>query len=197
LYYGTDKASDGHGYTKLYEKFLGPIRYKSIVLLELGVYHGASVLTWQEYLPNAQIIGVDNFSHITIDEPRIIVWEAEQTAEWLGPRIRRVCGDVNVIIDDASHVSFRTIQTFKNLYPYLLSGGLYVIEDLQTSYDVDNYGENEACRDPNGNPGLTAMSFCKRLADEVHSELFPEKYRLGYDLASVQFYPNICFIQKK
>lgn len=192
---GTDKASDQHNYTKLYEQFLGPIRYKSMALLELGVWEGASLRMWREYFPNAHIIGVDRYDR-DIDIPDAPVFIAKQTDRRLLTQISVRYGGWDVIIDDASHISSRTIRSFEILYPHLLSGGLYIIEDLQTSYDPKHYGENEACLDPNGSQGLTAMSFCKRLADEVHSDLFPEKYRLGYDLESVQFYNNICFIVK-
>lgn len=203
MHYGTDKSSDGHGYTRLYERFLGPVRYKSMVLLELGVWEGASILMWQQYLPNSQIVGVDR-SDITIDTPRVTIWKSDQAADGLGAKIQRRFGDVDVIIDDASHISSKTIQSFKNLYPHLRSGGLYVIEDLQTSYDEKNY-PNDACPDPDGAhrggaaPGgqVTAMNFCKRLADEVNSNEFPKEHRLGYDLESVQFYQNICFISKR
>lgn len=196
LRYGTDKASDGHNYTPLYEKFLGPMRYKSMTLLELGVWEGASLRMWQEYLPNAQVAGIDKHDR-DIDIPGAPVFIGKQSDRKFLVDISVRYGGWDVIIDDASHISSKTIRSFEILFPHLLSGGLYIIEDLQTSYDVNGYGVNEACINPDGNQGLTAMSFCKRLADEVHSDLFPEKYRLGYDLASVQFYPNICFIVKR
>jgi 8-demethyl-8-(2-methoxy-alpha-L-rhamnosyl)tetracenomycin-C 3'-O-methyltransferase len=195
LEYHTDKASDGHGYTKYYERILGPHRYRSMVLLELGVWHGASLLMWAEYLPNAQIIGVDTSAPIVVDDPNVTIWQADQCDPELGPHIRKWCGDLDVIIDDASHISSNTIKSFQNLWPFLKPGGFYVIEDLQTSYDPENYGREEADEDP-VTPVFTAMGFCKRLADEVQRHQFPNEYWLGYAIESVCFYENICIVQK-
>lgn len=176
---------------------LGPIRYKALTLLELGVWHGASLRMWLEYLPNAQIIGIDTSDPIVIDDPNVTIWQADQCDPELGPHIRKWCGDLDMIIDDASHISSKTIASFKNLWPYLKPGGWYVIEDLQTSYDPEHYGELEACVHPHRVlPFGTAMWFCKSLADEVQREQFPNQYWLGYAIESVCFYENICIVQK-
>ena len=192
---GTDKASDGHGYTTYYERLLGPVRYKALTLLELGVWHGASLRMWAEYLPNAQIIGVDTSEPIVIDDPNVVVWQDDQTSDTLGRRIRLSFGDLDVIIDDASHISSKTIKSFEHLWWYLKPGGWYVIEDLQTSYDSANY---DGWPNPNvdWHQPVTAMRFCKRLADEVQRHQFPNQYWLGYAIESVCFYENICIIEK-
>ncbi len=174
---------------------MGPIRYQALTLLELGVWHGASLRMWLEYLPNAQIIGVDTSAPIVIDDPNVVVWQDDQTSDTLGQRIRRSFGDLDVIIDDASHISSNTIKSFEQLWWYLKPGGFYVIEDLQTSYDPENYGREEADEDP-VTPVFTAMGFCKRLADEVQRHQFPNEYWLGYAIESVCFYENICIVQK-
>lgn len=195
--YGTDKGPSDHNYTPLYEKYLGRHRDEPLTLLEMGVWQGASLRMWREYFPNATIVGIDN------KDRNIHILGVEMLfSDQDNPHLVKAMSDLDpppsVIIDDASHVSSKTIRTFQNLFPILQPGGIYVIEDLQTSYDETHYGLSEASFDPErswrGNP--TAMQFCKRLADEVNSSLFPERHRLGFDVASVQFFPNICFITK-
>lgn len=60
LKYGTDKSSRDHGYTRHYEHIMNPFRGRSILLVEIGVASGASLLMWREYLGiQARIVGVD------------------------------------------------------------------------------------------------------------------------------------------
>jgi 8-demethyl-8-(2-methoxy-alpha-L-rhamnosyl)tetracenomycin-C 3'-O-methyltransferase len=202
LKFGTDKGPSDHDYTLHYEKFLDPLRHSAINLLELGVWEGASLRMWDEYLthPHANVVGVDRVNRgISIDGVDIHIFEQDSHEDiefCLAPYF-----PFDVIIDDASHISSKTIRSFELLWPHLKHGGLYVIEDLQTSYDPKHYGHDQASSDPelaprNFGARYTAMQFCKRLADEVHPDLFPEKYRWNYDVASVHFHPNICFIVK-
>ncbi len=58
--HGADKQEAQHGYSKHYEPLLEPWRKQPIVLLEIGVWHGASIASWLEYFENAEIIGIDN-----------------------------------------------------------------------------------------------------------------------------------------
>src|SRR5271156_5408969 len=56
---GTDKSSLGHGYLQYYEEFLRHIRHERFVLVEFGIFGGASLRCWKSYFPNAQIIGIE------------------------------------------------------------------------------------------------------------------------------------------
>lgn len=205
LHYGTDKSSLRHSYLPLYEHHLAPYRDKPITLLELGVLDGASLKMWRDWLPNATIIGLDHKQ--VIDIPGCTVLQGEQDDP---DTIERVAqhGPFDVIIDDASHISSKTIVSFELLYDHLQPGGLYVIEDLHSSYWPNIYGDQDADLDPE-TPKLTAMQWCKRLADEtnfnphanpapddIRQALYPRRYWLGYHLESVAFYYGLCFIRK-
>jgi len=174
LHYGTDKSSAGHGYTAFYEQYLGPLRDGPITLLELGVWEGASLRLWRDYLSHARIIGVDKYDRdIHIDGVEIVIAEQDDRS------IARL-GSFDVIVDDASHLSSKTIRSFHHLFPRLRPGGLYVIEDLQTSYDTEHYEEGQQ----------TAMQFCQELVHYVNGVPTDE-------LLSVHFLPNICFVTKR
>ena len=65
--------------------------------------------------------------------------------------MRKFCGDpfkllieklknFDIIIDDGSHQSKHIISSFKFLFSYLNNNGIYVVEDLQTSYQPRNGG---------------------------------------------------------
>lgn len=202
---GTDKSSLRHNYLPLYEQHLEAVRLQPITLLELGVLDGASLAMWRQWLPNARIIGLDHNPPIHVDGCTVIMGEQDdyRTFDQLAKY-----SPFDVIIDDASHLSSKTIASFQLLYPYLAPGGLYVIEDLHASYWPAIYGDQEA--NPNPDAGqLTAMTLCKRLADEVNFDptqqppdegprwaIYPRRYWLGYHLESVTFNYGICFIRK-
>jgi len=57
---GTDKSAFQHDFLTFYEAFLGPIRFSTTEVLEVGVKGGASVLAWSRYFPCARIHGWDN-----------------------------------------------------------------------------------------------------------------------------------------
>lgn len=201
--YGTDKGTSEHNYAPIYADHFAFRRLHANRVLELGVWKGASLRVWREYFPYATVIGVDKVDRkIKIQGVEMVF--SEQDDPELVEYLRDMYGSLDIIIDDASHISSKTISTFKNLWPLLNSGGIYVIEDLQTSYDPVNYGHTEAAVDPRQHPmvdGLTAtqtaMQFCKALADEVNAGLYPEEYRLGYEVSKVTFGSNICFITKR
>lgn len=198
--YGTDKGPSEHNYTPLYDDKFWLHRAESLTLLELGIWKGASLFMWRRYFPNATIIGLDRALrlHNEMQRADIVTFHAEQDDEQAINELGSLYGPLHIVIDDASHISSKTIKSFELLWPHVAPGGIYVIEDLQTSYDDKHYGTAEASPDPETNDWTmpTAMMFCKRLADEVNHGLYPEQFWNGYDIASVEFHHNICFITK-
>lgn len=203
LKYGTDKSSIGHNYTKLYEKYFEELRNKPINFLELGWggYEdpnagGESARMWREYFTKARITVLDiHPKNNKIDGVKFEQGRQEDKGKAFATFHRN--GEFDVIIDDASHISSLTIQSFKNYFPALKGGGLYVIEDLHSSYDPSYYGDADAAKDPEDRTVFTAMMFLKQLCDEVNSEFIGKDYVYGYDIEFIHFYKDICFIKKK
>lgn len=214
LHYGTDKASDGHNYTEQYVQYFEPLRQKKLVLVELGVgghedaaLGGASLRMWRDYFPNATIVGVDiEAKNFTIDGVEIV--QASQDDPAVAKSIFDNCGPIDIVIDDASHVSSLTIAAFKAYYPFIAPGGIYVCEDTHMAYHL-YYGPDEANPNPDGKllgGGQTLMQFARRLADEVNfhgnwesydqGDLFAREFWLGYQLEWIHFYYNIFFAKK-
>jgi len=77
--------------------------------------------------------------------------------------------------------------SFLTLFPSLARRGLYVIEDLQTSYDA-SYGGG-----PAGKQG-TAVDLLKSLVDDLNVEFHRGSLGSGAEIAGIHFYPNIAFI---
>ena len=141
---GTDKDTF-HSYIELYERLLAPFIDKAITLVEIGIQYGGSMLLWQDYLPKAQFVFVDNVNcisprileHVDRDRTSILFQDAyndigAEDVDYLaqsGPS-----GGIDFIIDDGPH-TLQSQRDFLRLYlPLLNSGGVALIEDVQDTY---------------------------------------------------------------
>jgi hypothetical protein len=126
----------GHTYNALFRQF----KYKPIKFLEIGIggydgrSGGESLNAWQAYFPFATIIGCDieDKSKLATHKTKIIMLD-QSSAQQL-ENLRKKEGPFDIIIDDGSHLSAHQIGTFEVLFSCLNMGGLYIIEDVQTSY---------------------------------------------------------------
>lgn len=150
--YGTDKrCSGGHGYTAFYEKYFEALRNSPINFLELGVREGWSLKMWDEYFPYANIFGIDNNSEglcpESFESKKITFTICSQTDNDALLNISNKCGGLDIIVDDASHISNLSINSFEILFPLLKSGGIYVIEDLHVCgfpmYNPKNFSTHQ------------------------------------------------------
>lgn len=153
LKYRTDKSSKYHNYTPVYEEYFEQYRKDKFTLLELGLgdknslnVEGESLFVWQEYFPNAQIIGIDNDINKLYHDKRIYTHLCDQTDVETLKFVFRMYTRPFIIIDDASHIQKNTINSFKELFPLLQPGGIYCIEDTVTNYWPDWGGEPDIYR---------------------------------------------------
>lgn len=206
---GTDKSSLYHDYTAIYASYFEPMRDAEIRLVELGFYGGASAQLWSRYFPQAELsfIDVDPGAAAVVLPPRASLAILDQ-ADPAGPSwvLDRSPELIDIIIDDASHLSSKTIASFHTWWPFLKNGGLYIVEDTHASYDADYYGPFEASWDPDASPvnapgAPTLMQFFRRLTDELNKQTtgkdrIPRHHWVGYDLEWMHFYPDLIIIKK-
>jgi len=123
-------------YFDIYHRHFAPYRGKKITIVEFGVFHGGSLEMWRNYFgPRARIIGVD------IDErcrdltgPGVEVVIGDQAdPDFLRALVARV-GPIDVVIEDGGHTMEQQLTTFRELWPAVRDGGVYLVEDLHTSY---------------------------------------------------------------
>ena len=129
----TDKSSLKHGYLSHYEKIISIWCNKEIpTILEIGVLKGASLRTWAEYFKKSLIVGVDiNKNSLQYCTDSIKIEIGSQSDINFLESLKKYKPDI--IIDDGSHKWSHQIFTLVNLFPFLETGGIYIIEDLQTS----------------------------------------------------------------
>ncbi|MEP6260731.1 MAG: class I SAM-dependent methyltransferase [Gillisia sp.] len=197
----TDKI-DGHFYTPHYKTHFRKFKFKKIQLLEIGVggysnprEGGNSLRMWKAYFPFAKIFSIDIYDKSLLEEKRIKIFKGSQVDEKFLNHIFKEMNSLDIIIDDGSHINEHVIKTFNILFPKLKDGGIYVIEDTQTSYWKDYGGDSDNLNNP-----ITIMNFFKGLTDSLNNKEFMIKnYKQNYfdqKVISVHFYHNLIFIYK-
>jgi hypothetical protein len=159
--YGTDKSSDKHNYCVKYEKYLPFNRYDKLNILEIGVLDGKSLLTWKDYYYRSNILGIDiNPDCKKYEEDRIFIEIGSQDDDKFLNQISNEYGPFDFILDDGSHLNEHVIYSFETLFQYVKSGGIYIVEDVATSY-FPWYGGG--LNDPK-----SMMEYFKKLTDDIN-----------------------------
>lgn len=133
--FGSDKQRPGqHSYGATYEAIFRRFRYRRIKILEIGLLGGDSLLSWRCYFPFATTIGIDIDPKPELAGKKTRVYAADQSSAGDLAALVVKEGPFDIIIDDGSHQNAHQIFTFLQLFESLSDGGVYVIEDTQTSF---------------------------------------------------------------
>jgi len=131
---GTDNA-ESCGFTEHYNDQFYSMREDIKDMLEIGVDNGRSLKMWEEFFPNANIVGLDIEDKKKYDTERCKTYILDQSKRG---ELKKFA-DENVekfdfIIDDGSHHMLDQQISFYHLFSKCLKpGGIFVIEDLHTS----------------------------------------------------------------
>jgi hypothetical protein len=174
-------------YPDLYDRYFARFRGKSVRILELGVQFGGSLELWRRYFgPDATIFGVDIDPKCAnrFDPPNQVRIGSQDDPEFLRSVVEEM-GRPDIVVDDGSHVGKHQIASFEALFPLLNDGGLYVIEDICTSYWRQWSG------------GLrkkgTAIELAKDLIDGIHGWFWNGEVP---EIAGIHMHNSIVFIEK-
>ena len=123
-------------YFPIYERHFANWRNKSMVFWEIGVARGGSVQMWSRYFgPYARIVGIDiDPACAEYSEPGIDIRIGSQSDTEFLESVIEEFGAPDVVLDDGSHIMSDVVTTFEFLYPYLPKNGIYMVEDMHTSY---------------------------------------------------------------
>jgi hypothetical protein len=201
------------GYFPVYDAALAPYRDRDVSVLEIGIQNGGSLEVHARYFRNHKIIvgcdidpRCDALTYPDYEKIKVVVGDAN--AGHTRNRIAALSNEFDIIIDDGSHTCNDIILTFLHYFPLLSQDGLFVVEDLCTSYWQEFQG------------GLfhpsSSMAFLKDLSDLVNFEhwgvpltaqQFLSARHPNYspiiansDLSgihSVQFFNSMCVITKQ
>jgi cephalosporin hydroxylase len=151
-------------YFDVYERHLSRFVNRPLVMVEIGCGEGGSLQLWKKYLgPHSKIVGIDINPHCKeYEEDQISVRIGSQSDEAVLADIIREFGSPDIVLDDGSHIMTDVIGTFRYLYPRTDRRGVYIVEDVHTSY-MDRFGGGLR------RPG-TFIELCKDLIDELGAE---------------------------
>lgn len=201
--FGSDKHGH-HNYCEHYHAHFKDIRFNKMKILELGIggYEypergGAGLRMWSEYFNRSEIFGIDLFDKNKVSLPvRTKIFQGSQADGDFLLQVMSQVGEPEIIIDDASHINALTIQSFKHLFPWLKSGGYYVIEDIESSWWVDEPFDGTQDFEDLNFP--SSINFCRQLINLANTKHLPTKqFENWYKIESLHFYENLVMIKKK
>ena len=166
-------------YDKYFEKYKGfPIR-----VLEIGVENGGSLRMWKEYFgPKSEIVGIDiNPKCKEFECPGIKIYNGDQSNVEFLREIREKELPFNIIIDDGGHFPVQQITSWVHLFKHLTPNGIYLIEDVGTSY-MKEYGGGR--KEPS-----SFIEFAKLAVDSINLED-------NCGLRGVSFFRDIVVFEK-
>lgn len=130
---GTDKVSH-HGYQFQYGRLIDFVKgIKGAGIFEIGLFQGASLKLWLEYFPDAFVYGMDIETEFVSERAKILKGD-QARVEDLVATIKSFSHPIHLMIDDGSHDPRHQILSFSVLFQVLQPGGVYIIEDIETSY---------------------------------------------------------------
>jgi hypothetical protein len=123
-------------YFDVYDRHFSRFRGTDVHVVEFGVSHGGSLEMWKEYFgPKCKIFGIDinpNCKELEDQQTQIFIGDQEDRTflRSLANNIPRI----DILIDDGGHTMKQQIHTFEELFPHIDINGIYLCEDLHTSY---------------------------------------------------------------
>ena len=213
---GSDKAGH-HGYTRFYDPLFKPLRTYPTRLVEIGVEKGKSMRAWQKYFSNNQShvfgIGYGNWQTELVIRcedalqtktgatvglgPPCDLYHGDQASNaFLNTFLKRTGGRFDIVIDDGSHVPDHQRITFESLWPAVVPGGLYAIEDVETSY----WDQSSSIYGYSLQGQRSIVEHMKAVADAINREFTGGESPLpaGYnDVGTITFAHNLIVLRKQ
>jgi hypothetical protein len=192
-------------YVEIYEVHFAPYKEKKVDILEIGVQNGRHLQVLKKYFKHSKIYGIDINPNVCKQE--------------LGNEITTMCFDAtkktlvddklnnltfDIIIDDASHKSDDVIKSFNLLFSKVKPSGIYIVEDLHTSYWKEFKGSYK-CKN-------ASIEYLKSLVDLINAyhirpnqnvqnidffnKLSDFEKQLVQSIHSITFYDSVAVIKK-
>jgi len=208
IYKPTKFTYSHSNYDRIYPFYLERYRYKKFRMLEIGLDTGNGSLLWQEYFPCGELYGLEYRSSSTNTEgaSKIKAIQGDQgDREFLEGEFldRTNGGNFDVIIDDGGHHYEQQTISYEVLFDKALQpGGLYLLEDIETSYwkkGTTLYG-SPVTRGGQSEPETVINKF-KLLVDVVNKKFYDNTYtvfgQVDHWIATIGFMSNMIILTKK
>jgi len=126
-------------YFEVYDRHFSKYRGKDIVLLEIGTFHGGSLQMWKNYFGDkAKIYGIDiNPNCKEVEEENIKIMIGSQSDRAFLQKVKSEIPPIDILIDDGGHTMLQQIVSYEELFDHIKPDGVYLCEDMHTSYWLD------------------------------------------------------------
>ncbi|TKK68919.1 class I SAM-dependent methyltransferase [Ilyomonas limi] len=183
-------------YIEIYDQYFSKFRDREINILEIGLSQGGSIDMWKEYFGSkANIFGIDiNPDSKTFEEEKVKVFIGSQDDKKFLNDVRKKLPPLDILIDDGGHTMKQQIFTFEALFDIVKPDGIYLCEDVQTSYWKLYHGKYKR--------SSTFIEYSKNFIDQMHAWFSeePNKFKVDYltrNIKAIHYYTNMVFIEKE
>lgn len=181
-------------YFDAYDRHFSKYRGKEIHLMEIGVAQGGSLRMWKDYFGDkAKIYGVDlNPNCKQFEEENVQVFIGSQSDRDFLRQLKEQVPKLDILIDDGGHTMIQQIVSFEELFDHVKDDGVYLCEDLHTSYEL-RFGGGHKRRG-------TYIEYSKNFIDHINA-WFSEQGSLQVGeltktMHSLHYYPGVLVIEK-
>jgi len=178
-------------YFDIYDRHFSRFRGTEVRVVEIGVDQGGSLQMWKDYFgQNAKIYGVDiNYTCKELEEENIEIFIGDQENRGFLESLTVKIPRIDILIDDGGHRMEQQINTFEVLFPYIDKDGIYLCEDLHTSY-WKRFGGGY-------HKEGTFVEYSKEFIDRIHGWHFRDVTKFTESVDSMHYYDSILVIEKK
>lgn len=178
-------------YFPIYERYLNKFVGSDIRVLEIGVFRGGGIDLLADYFgPRATLVGFDiDETARDLTDPRFPVFVGDQSDPESLLAVNAQYGPFDVIIDDGGHTVNQQITSAEVLFPLLRDGGVYLIEDVHTSY-WPKYQDAG---------GVNLLDWTRQRLDDLNAYHFSEDRELSHwqlHLRSVHVHDSVVVLEK-
>ena len=182
-------------YFEIYDSHFSRFRGTDVHVVEFGVSQGGSLQMWKEYFgPNAKIFGVDINPHCKkLEDEHIKIFIGDQEDRNFLKLLAKKIPRIDILIDDGGHTMKQQINTYEELFTYIDKNGVYLCEDLHTSY-WHKFGGNYKKKS-------TFIEYSKNFIDAINawhsktSKLHVTEFTKS--VHSLHYYNSILVVEKR
>ncbi len=198
-------------YFEIYDHLLKPYYGTDITYVEIGVQNGGSLEVARELFGgHSKIVGLDIDARCKALESSGIASHiviGSQVDEKTLAELILLAPEIDILIDDGSHVQSHMIATFINLFPYVKENGVYTIEDTHTNYSPEHQQSFY---------GIGLYDYFKGLSERLNVDFIdPEKRKnrfkipreqrapigkshdIVHQIFSIEFFDSLIAVRKK
>ncbi len=183
-------------YFEIYDRHFSRFRGTDVHIVEFGVSQGGSLQMWKQYFgPKAKIFGIDINEHCKkLEEEQIEMFIGDQEDRTFLKSLAAKIPRIDILIDDGGHTMAQQINTYEELFSYIDKNGVYLCEDLHTSYWPEWGGGYKK-------PG-TFIEYSKDFIDYINAWHSVQESKLSVteltkSIHSLHYYDSILVIEKR